>query len=193
MTGAGSGESSTTGEAPPPRTSEVEWRFALRSAILVALIAAVLFAVASYIPALTIFSLLWILCAASITTGLYQRRHPLLRMDGSVGARIGLSVGLLMVASLSVSLALVGLIARFRLHSMAAFDAEMTHRMHDQVEKALAANPAPANIVQQMLSPEFLTGVMLTGLTIFALLILALSTVGGLVSGVVAVQRNRTA
>lgn len=190
MTEAASGDSSTTGQAPPPKTSEVDWNSALRSALLVALVGAALFTLASYVPALTVVSLLWILSAASIATGIYRRRRPFLRMDASIGARIGLFVGVLMTSLLSVSLAVIGLVARFGRHSMAAFDAQITHQMHEQVERAIVANPAPASIVQQMLSQEFRTGVMLTGLLVFGLLILALSTLGGLFSGMVADRRK---
>ncbi len=76
---------------------------------------------------------------------------------------------------------------------MADFDAEMTERVHAEVEKAIAANPAPANLVQQMLSQEFRTGIMLAGLASLALLILVFSTVGGLLSGMVSVGRRRAA
>ena len=183
----------STGEAPPPKPLELNWRIALESALWVALIGAALFAVASYVPALTIFSLLWILGAASIAIGIYRRREPSLQMDGSIGARIGFSVGVLMTAFLSVSLAVIGLVARFGTRSMGSFDAELTQRMHDQVEKAIAANPAPAELMQQMLSQEFRTGVVLAGLLTFALGILLLSTVGGLLSGIVAVGRKRAA
>ncbi len=193
MTDLDASADESTGAPPPPKLPEVNWKAALRSALLVATVGAVLFAVASFVPVVTSFSLLWILSAASIAIGLYRRREPLLRMDASIGARIGLSVGVLMTALLSVSLAAIGLVARFRTHSMAAFDAEMTQRLHAEVERAIAANPAPANMVQQMLSQEFRTGIMLTGLLIFALLILLLSTVSGLLSGMVAVARNRTA
>ena len=183
----------STGAAPPPKPPELNWRSALVSGMLVAVVGAVLFAVASYVPALTIASLLWIVGAASIAIGVYRRRQPSLAMNGSVGARIGLSVGLLMSSFLSVALAGVGLVARFGTHSMGAFDAEMTQRMQQQVEKAIAANPAPAEVVQQMLSREFRTGVILAGLLVFALLILALSIVGGYVTGMAAAGRKSTA
>lgn len=183
----------TTGNAPPPKLPAIQWNSALRSALLVALVGGVLFVIASWVPAFTIFSLLWTMCAASIAIGLYRRREPTLRMDASIGARIGLSVGVLMTSFLSVSLAAIAVVARFSLHSMAAFDAEMTRRMHEQLEKTMAANPAPAELVQQMLSQEFRTGVMLAGLLMFGLLILALSTVGGLLSGMLATGRDRTA
>ena len=192
MSGDGE-EALTTGAAPPPKIPTIRWSSALRSAMLVALIGAVLFAAASWVPALTIFSLLWIVSAASIAIGLYRHREPLLRMDGSIGARIGLSVGVLMTSALAICLAVVGLIARFGARSMSAFDAEMSRRMQEQVAKAIAANPAPADVVRQMLSQEFRTGVMLAGLLIFAAFILASSTVGGLLSGMVAVGRKRTA
>lgn len=193
MSEAESDGSSTTGSAPPPKPQTIDWNSALRYGILVALVGAVLFAAASYVPALTILSLLWIVGAASVAIRLYRRRQPSLPMDASIGARIGLSVGVLMTSFLSVSLASIGLVARFGLHSMTAFDAEMTHRMHEQVERAIAANPAPANVVQQMLSQEFRTGVMLAGLLLFAVLIVTLSTVSGLLSGMAAVGRDRAA
>lgn len=183
----------STGHAPPPRPPDLNWPSALRSAMLVAVVGAVLFGIATYIPALTIFSLLWILSAASVATGLYRHREPALRMNASIGARIGLSVGLLMNFLLSILLAIAGLIARFKTHSMASFDAEMTQRMHDQIERALATNPAPADVVRQMLSQEFRTGVMLAVFVLFALVILAFSTVGGVVSGMLAVGRDRAA
>ncbi len=187
------GGDSTTGTAPPPKPPTIRWNSALRSAMLVALVGAALFAVASWVPALTIVSLLWIVSAASIAIAIYRHREPSLRMDASIGARIGLSVGVLMTALLGICLAVIGVVARFRLHAMAAFDAEMSRRMQEQVAKAIAANPAPADIVRQMLSQEFRTGVMLAGLLIFAALILALSTVGGLLSGMVAVGRKQAA
>lgn len=185
--------SDSTGHAPPPKPPEVNWRAALRSSFVVAAIGAALFAIASYVPALTVFSLLWILGAGSIGIGFYRFREPALRMDASIGARIGLSVGLLLTAALSVVLAGIGFLARFRFHSMTEFDAEMTQRLHAEVEKAMAANPAPADLVRQMLSQEFRTGIMLAGLATVALLILVFSTVGGLLGGMVAVGRRRTA
>ncbi len=190
MTEDESHDASTTRNAPPPKPPAIQWNSALRYGLLVAAVGSVLFAIASYVPALTIVSLLWILSAASIAIGLYRRRDPSLRMDGSIGARIGLSVGVLMTSFLALALAAIGLVARFGLHSMSAFDAEMTRRMHEQMAKAIAANPAPAEVVQQMLSQEFRAGVMLAGLLIFATIILGLSTVGGLLSGMAAVGRK---
>ncbi len=188
-----SDDESTTGTAPPPKPSAIRWNSALRSAMVVALIGAALFATASWVPAVTIFSLLWIVSAASIAIALYRHREPSLRMNASIGARIGLSVGVLMTGLLAICLAAIGVVARFRLHAMAAFDAEMSRRMQEQVAKAIAANPAPADIVRLMLSQEFRTGIMLGGLLIFAASILVLSTVGGLLSGMVAVGRKQEA
>ena len=70
-------------------------------------------------------SLLWIMSGSLITLGLYQNRRPAAWMDVGVGARIGLVAGLCLTISLAISAAAVGLVARFGLHSMGSFDAQL--------------------------------------------------------------------
>ncbi len=58
-------------------------------------------------------------------------------MDAGVGARIGLVVGLALVACLGVAWGLGGLVARYGLHSLAGFDAQMTQVLQAGYEKAI--------------------------------------------------------
>lgn len=175
----------STGALPPPRPRKVEWKTAILCAGTVALVAALLSVVSARVPALIAINWLWILCGAGIALGLYQRRRPLAWMDAGIGARIGAVAGLGLVASIAVSMAAVGLVARFALHSMAGFDADL----HVQIEKAIAANPPPAEVMRYIKSPEFRAGIMLGGFAIMAGFIMLASTIGGALSGMVRTRR----
>ena len=99
----GAPEADTTGAVPPPRPQQVEWKTAIRCAVLVAGIAAVLSLVAARVELVSPLSWLWTISGSIITLALYQRRRPLAWMDAGVGARIGVVVGLALVACLAVA------------------------------------------------------------------------------------------
>jgi hypothetical protein len=183
-------EAGTTGAVPPPRPQQVEWKTAIRCAALVALVAGVLSVVATKVPVLSPLSSLWTISGSLIAVGLYQRRRPLAWMDAGVGARIGIVVGLALVTCLAVSMAVAGLVARYGLHSMAGFDAQLTEQLHAQIEKAAAANPEPPEVLRYLYSPEFRAGMMLTGFAMAAGILVVLSTVGGAVSGLLRTRRR---
>jgi len=183
-------EAGTTGALPPPRLQQVEWKTAIRCAALVALVAAALGMVATKVPVLSPLSSLWTISGSLIAVGLYQRRRPLAWMDAAVGARIGIVVGLALVTCLGVSMAVAGLVARYGLHNMAAFDAQLTEQLHAQIEKAVAANPEPPDVLRYLYSPEFRAGMMLTGFAMVAGILLVLSAVGGAVSGLLRTRRR---
>jgi len=183
-------EAGTTGAVPPPRPQQVEWKTAIRCAALVALIAGVLSVVATKVPVLSPLSSLWTISGSLIAVGLYQRRRPLAWMDAGVGARIGIVVGLALVTCLSVSMTAAGLVARYGLHSMEGFDAQLTEQLHAQIEKAAAANPEPPEVLRYLYSPEFRAGMMLTGFAMVAGILVVLSTVGGAVSGLLRTRRR---
>ncbi|WP_213807071.1 hypothetical protein [Granulicella sp. dw_53] len=185
--------SETTGAPPPPHPQLIEWKTAIRCAALVAGIASVLSLVATRVPLVSPLSTLTILTASILTLTLYQRRRPRARMNASVGARIGLIVGISLVVCLAISMAIAGLIARFSLHSMAAFDAELAQQMRTQIEHAAAANPTSPELLHYFLTPEFRAGMMLTGIAMLALLLLFLSTVGGAVGGLFRTRRTPAA
>jgi hypothetical protein len=176
----------STGVLPPPRPRQVEWKTAILCAGAVALVAAVLSVVSARVPALIAINWLWILCGAAIALGLYQRRRPQAWMDAGIGARIGIVAGFGLVFSIAVSMAVVGLVARFALHSMAGFDADL----RVQIEKAIAANPQPVEVMRYIKSPEFRAGIMLGGFAMMAGFILLTSTIGGALGGMLRTKRS---
>jgi len=179
-----------TGAVPPPRLRQIEWKTAIRCAVLVAGIAAVLSLVAARVQLVSPLSWLWTISGSIITLALYQRRRPLAWMDARVGARIGVVVGLALVACLAVAMAIGGLVARYGLHSMASVDAQLTELLHAQFEKAAAITPQPPEMRRLWYSPEFRAGMMLAGFGMLAGFLLVLSTVGGAVGGFMRMRRK---
>src|SRR6202041_1329832 len=128
----GGAEPDTTGATPPPRPQQVEWKTAIRCAALVAGVAAGLSLVSQQVQVVSLLSLLWTISGSIIALALYQRRRPLAWMDAGVGARIGLVVGLALVACFAITIAIGGIVARYGLHSMAGVDAQLTQILHAQ-------------------------------------------------------------
>ncbi|WP_158793042.1 zinc ribbon domain-containing protein [Granulicella sp. L60] len=187
------GDADTTGALPPPRMQQVEWRTAIRCAALVAGIAAVLTLVASRVQVVSLLSWVWTISGSIITLALYQKRRPLAWMDAGVGAKIGVVVGLALMACLAMAAAIGGLVARYGLHSMAGFDAELSQMLHAQVEKAAATTPETPDLLRFLYSPEVRAGMMLAGFAMMSGLLLVLSTVGGAVSGFLRMRRKVSA
>jgi hypothetical protein len=189
----GGAEVDTTGAVPPPRPQQVEWKTAIRCAVLVAGIAAVLSLVSARVQAVSPLTWLWTISGSMITLALYQRRRPLAWMDAGVGARIGVVVGLALMTCFAVAMAVGGLVARYGLHSMAGFDASLTQMLHAQVEKAAATTPQPPEVVRFLYSPEVRAGMMLAGFAMVSGIVLVLSTVGGALGGFMRMRRKVSA
>jgi hypothetical protein len=183
-------EGDTTGTLPPPRPRQVEWKTAIRCAVLVAGIAALLSLIAARVELVSALSWLWTVSGSLITLALYQRRRPQAWMDAGIGAKIGLVVGLALMICLAITMAGAGLVARFGLHSMAGFDAQLTQQLHTQIEKAAAKNPEPPEVLQFFASPEFRAGLMLAGFAMVSGFLVVLSTVGGAVGGLLRTRRK---
>jgi hypothetical protein len=181
---------STTGAVAPPKPQQVEWKTAMRCALLVAVIAAGLNQVASRFQAVSLVSLLWIVSGSMITLALYQRRRPLAWMDARVGARIGLVAGLALVACLGIAMAAGGAVSRYALHSMAGTDAQLTEMMRMEFAQLNAINPVPAWFRTFFFTPEFKAGIMLAGFGIMSGFLLVLSTVGGALGGFMRMRRK---
>jgi hypothetical protein len=186
----GGAEGDTTGVIPPPRVQQVEWKTAIRCAVLVAGVAGGLSLVSQHVQVVSLLSTLWTISGSMIALALYQRRRPLAWMDAGVGARIGLVVGLALVAGLGVAWGIGGLVARYGLHSLGAFDAELTQMLHAQYEKATAMTPQPPEMQRFWFSPEFRAGMMLVGFGMLSGILLVLSTVGGAVGGFMRMRRK---
>jgi hypothetical protein len=190
---SGGAEADTTGAIPPPRPQQVEWKTAIRCAALVAGVAAALSLVSQRVQVVSFLSTLWTISGSMIALALYQRRRPLAWMDAGVGARIGLVVGLALVACLGIAGGVGGLVARYGLHSLSGFDAELTQTVHDSFEKASAMAPQPPEVKRLWFSPEFRAGLMLFGFGMVSTFLLILSTVGGAVGGFMRMRRNVSA
>jgi len=188
QTSASAGES--TGTLPPPRPRQIEWKTAIRCAALVAAVAAVLSVVSAKVEMVSPLTWLWTVSGSMITLALYQKRRPQAWMDAGVGARIGLVVGLTLMVGLACAAAIVGLVARFGLHSMAAFDIQLTQELHAQIEKAQAANPQTQDVLRFFATPEFRAGLMLSGFAMVSGFLLVLSTLGGALSGMLRTRRK---
>jgi hypothetical protein len=186
-------EGDTTGAMPPPRPQQVEWKTAIRCALLVAVVAAVLSVLSARVQLVSPLTWLWTISGSMITLALYQKRKPLAWMDAGIGARIGVVVGLALVSCLAVAMAGAGLVARFGLHNMAGFDAELTQALHAQVEKAAATTPEPPDVVRFLYSPEVRAGIMLAGFAMVSGVLLVLSTVGGALGGFMRMRRKVSA
>jgi hypothetical protein len=187
---AESAETNTTGAAPPPQPRQIEWKTAIRCALLVAGVAAALSLVATRFESISPLSWLWTVSGSLITLALYQRRRPLAWMDAGIGARIGLVVGVVLVGCLAAAMAAGGLVARYALHNMAGFDAQLTQQLHLQIEHALASNPEAKSIRGYLYSPEFRAGMMLAGFAMVSGILLVLSTIGGAVGGLLRTRRK---
>jgi hypothetical protein len=183
-------EADTTGAIPPPRPQQVEWKTAIRCALLVAGVAAALGLIAARVQLVSPLSWLWTISGSIITLALYQRRRPLAWMDAGVGARIGMVVGLALVACFAVAMAVGGLVARYGLHNMAGVDAQLTETIHAAFEKAATSAPTPPELQKVLYSPEFRAGMMLAGFGIMSGFLLVLSTVGGAVGGFMRMRRK---
>ena len=171
----------STGLHPPPRPQQVDWRMAIRCAVAVAGVGAVLCVVSIRVALLSPLSSLWVMSASLIALSFYQRRRPGARMDASVGARIGAVVGLCLALGLGISMAGAGLVARFALHAMGSFDAEMAARTAEAIRNS--SSPIPANMMGFLKSPEFRAGMMRGGFAVLSAFLMVLSTSVGAGAG----------
>jgi hypothetical protein len=190
---SGAAETDTTGANPPPRPQQVEWKTAIRCAALVAGVAAVLSLVEIRVPLLSPLTWVWTISGSILTLALYQKRRPLAWMDAGVGARIGVVVGLTLVAFFAVTMAISGLVGRYGLHNTAAADAQLSEALQAGYERSVAMSPEMSQIKGFWYSPEFRAGMMLTGFGIMAGGLLVLSTAGGAMGGFMRMRRKISA
>ena len=184
-------EISTSGAAPPPHPQQIDWQTAIRCAAFVSLIAAGLNILAMRVPIVSVLNELWIITASMTTLTLYQRRKPLAFMNARVGAHIGLTTGLLLIVAVISSSAIAGVVARFALHNMARFDADLTQAF-EAVKRSSASSstPPPADLLRFFDLPEFHASMMLAGVGMVAVFLLLLSTFGGAISGLLRTRRT---
>ena len=176
----------TTGAAPPPLPRSILWPVAMRCGALVAAAVALFFALALAVPALGLLSLLLIFGASFLAVGLYRRRTPVSLMTPGIGARIGLSTGLLTLAALAITLSVALVGARYRTRAMSGFDAQWTLQMQELIERTNATTPVPPEAARAMTTPEFRAASMLSAMSVFAVFLLGISTGSGAFAGSIA-------
>jgi hypothetical protein len=161
---------------------------AITCAASVAVVGGLLSLGAIRLPVLTPASLLWVMSGSLITLGLYQKRRPAAWMDAVVGARIGVVVGLCLALGLAVPIAAAGVVARFGLHSMGSFDAQLAAIFEQVVQKS--STPFPPEAVHLIHSQEFRAGYMLFVFAVVSVFLLVMSAVGGAFAGLMGMRRK---
>ncbi len=180
----------STGSLPPPRPLEVHWPIAMECAAMVAAGSAIVFAAAFALPILGLPSLLLLSGSSFLTVGLYRRKSPAALMTPGVGARLGLSTGVLLTAALAIALSAMLLLARYHAHSMDTFDAQWSAQVQELLERTRSSSPVPPDAARQMMSPEFRAGSMLAGLSLLAAFLVAVSAGSGAFAGSIAVRQR---
>ncbi len=183
----------SSGSLPPPRPDQVDWRLAIRSAVVVAGIAVLLSVVAARLPNLSPLSTIWVISASLTTLALYQRRRPLAMMNAGIGARIGILVGITLAFFLGTALAIGMVVARFGLHSMSSFDNDTAQAMKAQLDQLATTRPIPPESLSLINSLQFRTTMMLTGFALLLLFIFMVSVFGGALAGLLRARRTTAA
>ncbi len=173
------------------RLRQIEWKTAIRCALVVAGVAGLLLLAGIRVPLLRPASLLWIMSASLITMGLYERRQPRAWMDASVGARIGLVGGLCQVVGLGSVAAVAGVILRFGLHSMGTFDDAVAGIIQKVIQQS--TTPFPPEAIQLAHSQEFRAAYILFVYAFLAVMLLVLSMLGGAFAGLMRTRRKTVA
>ena len=143
-----------------------------------------------------------LMSASEIERTLVRLAHEIVERNNG-GTNLGLVYGLLAVSSLALITAASGLIARYGLHHMGSIDTWLTNTMHTAMEQQLqqmpATQPDAAMTGNQMTadqmralfySPEVRAGLSLFMLTVSALFLIAFSTLGGAVGGLLRARRR---
>jgi hypothetical protein len=185
------GEAGAVSAAQALRLRQIEWKTAIRCALAVAGVAAVLLLIGIPLPLLRPASLLWMMSASLITLGLYERRQPKAWMDARVGARIGLVGGLCLVVGLGAVAAAAGVVLRFGLHAMGTFDDTVAGIIQQVIQRS--TTPFPPEAVQLAHSQEFRAAYILFIYAFFSVLLLILSMLGGAFAGLMRTRRKTVA
>jgi hypothetical protein len=188
----------STGRTPPPRPQQVDWKTAIRGALLVAGIGSVLKLGAMRVDVLAPVSLMWAVLAPVVALALYQRRSPSAWMDVRVGVKIGLLVGLFLAIGLSMAVAGWGLVARFGLHTISRYDAQISEQLAEgqrQAQQFMASRSMPMapEMVAFEKSPEFRAGMELFRYAFLSACLLLMSALGGALGGMLKMRRGSVA
>jgi hypothetical protein len=172
------------GQAPPERFSEpvrdastVDWKRAMRAALMLAVPAGLL---CSLFSPVSIFGLLWMSLAAAWAVALYLRSQRPAWITIGAGARIGLVTGLLAAWMAAAASGITLFVMRFPLHQGKTLDETWQTIITDQVARQWTSAGVDAQSIilykSWLLSPEGRAGSMLSaiGLLMTALIFFAI-------------------
>jgi hypothetical protein len=160
--------------------SQVEWKPALRAAMILAIPAGLLSCGFSPVGLLGLF---WIGAAAAWAVSLYVRRQRASWITMGAGARIGLVTGLIAGWFAFGVTGLAFYSMRFLMHEGAAFDDVWTSKVNqsfNQQFQAVSADPQAVTVVRDLLlSPEGRAGIILTWVVLLEVGLLVFAAAGG--------------
>lgn len=165
------------GMVTPRDANSVEWKSALRAALLLAVPAGLLSF--GFAPV----GLFWTAAAAAWAVSLYVRRQPSSWITTGAGARIGLVTGIISGWMAFGAAAVAFFCARFWLHQGEAFDQMWQSIVNQSVQQQIQAMSADLQALNAMrslmLSPEGRAGFMLTIIVALEITLLGFAAAGG--------------
>jgi hypothetical protein len=188
------------GSMPLPRATamgRIRWRPALRIAVGVTVLVGVVMGLGSLVPVFGLASLFLIVAAPMLTLNLYQRQVPGAPMDGGIGARISMALGLLLGFMVVVVYSASQVIDRYPLHQGALMDQQLNEVIQKMASyPGFVANPAgAAQILHIYQTPDGRAAMALAGGAFLAGCVLVYCVLSGVLRGWVRPMppRNRPA
>ncbi|HWG22244.1 MAG TPA: zinc ribbon domain-containing protein [Terracidiphilus sp.] len=181
--------SSESGEGPAPAerwtdavrdASQVEWKPALKAAMLLSIPAGLLSCGLSPVGLLGLF---WMAAASAWAVSLYVRKQRPAWITMGAGARIGLVTGLLAGWLAFSSTGIAFFCKRFFLHQGESFDATWKSMVNQNISQQMQSMSADAQALTAfknlLLSPEGRAGVLVTAMLVLEIALLVFAAAGG--------------
>jgi hypothetical protein len=145
------------------------------------------------LPAVTLLVWMWAPLAPSVVLWIYASRNRQVRVNRRIGQRIGIICGLLIVTGLAVANAVELDVARFGIHHMQDFDANVNNALAQMKAQVIAqSGQQGAEMFNTLNVPEFRAGFFLTGFAMLSSIVLVLSTAGGALAGFMQSRKPNT-
>jgi hypothetical protein len=160
--------------------SQVEWKPALRAAMILAIPAGLLSCGFSPVGLLGLF---WMAAAAAWAVSLYVRKQRPAWITMGAGVRIGLVTGLIAGWLAFCTTGVAFYCMRFVMHEGNAFDSMWASMVNQNVNQQLQTMSADAQALTAfrnlLLSPDGRAGLMLTGMLVLEIALLVFAAAGG--------------
>ncbi|ADV81117.1 hypothetical protein [Terriglobus saanensis] len=160
----------------------VDWSFALRCAVAVAVVAGGLQAATTKFPVLNGAETLWVLAAPAVAVTIYRRGRSGTAMRAGLGARVGAMTGILVSAAVVFAIAASGFLLRYKFHSLAA-DSELTAVLEQAIDHARAQGTVTPPMEALWKQPEFRAWFLILETGMMSLLTVGFSAAAGALAG----------